>query len=223
MNAAEDDGYGYYWWIDSFSGFSAHGHGGQYIFVLPELDMIVGVHRRSGRPGLPGPAPVASDVSPARRPVRRGLKLLAAACSQSSQRTRTRCRIPGSGMDAASASTASRSAGESRRHDSIVTSVCERLHVPTISPSTRTAPGQTRGVQSWRRWSESGTRSSRSAPCRRKYASPLGRSRADAAGPPGARNVGSSLVRIHASPTGVRTGVSDPPSASNAARPAAAA
>jgi hypothetical protein len=41
MNAAEDDGYGYYWWIDSFGGYSAHGHGGQYIFVLPELDMIV--------------------------------------------------------------------------------------------------------------------------------------------------------------------------------------
>ena len=41
MNAAEDDGYGYYWWIDSFGGFSAHGFGGQYIYVLPELDMVV--------------------------------------------------------------------------------------------------------------------------------------------------------------------------------------
>jgi len=41
MNAAEDDGYGYYWWIDSFGGYSAHGHGGQYIFVVPGLDMIV--------------------------------------------------------------------------------------------------------------------------------------------------------------------------------------
>lgn len=41
MNAAEDDGYGYYWWIDSFGGYSAHGHGGQYIFVLPALDMVV--------------------------------------------------------------------------------------------------------------------------------------------------------------------------------------
>ena len=81
---------------------------------------------------------------------------------------------------------------------SIVTSAFARLHVPTIWPSTRTAPGQTRGVQSSRRWSESGTRSSRSAPCRRKYASPLGRSRADAAGPPGARNAGSSRLRIHA-------------------------
>jgi CubicO group peptidase (beta-lactamase class C family) len=41
MNTAEDDGYGYYWWIDSFGGYSAHGYGGQYIFVLPGLDMIV--------------------------------------------------------------------------------------------------------------------------------------------------------------------------------------
>ncbi len=41
MNAAEDDGYGYYWWIDSFGGYSAHGFGGQYIFVLPKLDMVV--------------------------------------------------------------------------------------------------------------------------------------------------------------------------------------
>lgn len=41
MNSAEDDGYGYYWWIDSFGGYSAHGYGGQYIFVLPKLDMVV--------------------------------------------------------------------------------------------------------------------------------------------------------------------------------------
>ena len=41
MNAAEDDGYGYFWWIDSFGGYSAHGFGGQYIFVLPGLDVVV--------------------------------------------------------------------------------------------------------------------------------------------------------------------------------------
>jgi hypothetical protein len=40
MNAAEEDGYGYLWWIDPF-GFSAHGFGGQYIFVIPQLDMVV--------------------------------------------------------------------------------------------------------------------------------------------------------------------------------------
>jgi len=41
MDAAEDDGYGYYWWIDSWGGYSAHGFGGQYIYVLPAQDMVV--------------------------------------------------------------------------------------------------------------------------------------------------------------------------------------
>jgi hypothetical protein len=41
MNTAEDHGYGYLWWIDSFDGYSAHGWGGQYVYVLPKLDMIV--------------------------------------------------------------------------------------------------------------------------------------------------------------------------------------
>ena len=40
---------------------------------------------------------------------------------------------------------------------------------------------------------------------------------AGAGGPGAARKAGSSRVRIHASPTGVRTGVRDLPSASNAA------
>ena len=40
MNAAEDDGYGYLWWMDSWGGYSAHGFGGQYLFVFPALDMV---------------------------------------------------------------------------------------------------------------------------------------------------------------------------------------
>jgi hypothetical protein len=96
-----------------------------------------------------------------------------------------------------------------------------RRHVPTSSPATRTAPGQTRGVQRMRRRSASGTSSSRSAPWRRKYASPLGSSLAAAGDPEEAWIVGSSRARIHASPIGVRTGVSDPARASKAARPAA--
>ena len=40
MNAAEDDGYGYYWWIDAYGGYSAHGFGGQYIFVVPKLNLV---------------------------------------------------------------------------------------------------------------------------------------------------------------------------------------
>jgi CubicO group peptidase (beta-lactamase class C family) len=55
MNAAEDDGYGYYWWIDSFGGYSAHGFGGQYIFVLPELDMIVVFTAGMADPDFPAP------------------------------------------------------------------------------------------------------------------------------------------------------------------------
>jgi CubicO group peptidase (beta-lactamase class C family) len=40
MNIAEDDGYGYLWWMNSFGGFSAHGFGGQYIFVLPRFNAV---------------------------------------------------------------------------------------------------------------------------------------------------------------------------------------
>jgi CubicO group peptidase (beta-lactamase class C family) len=40
MNAAEDDGYGYLWWMNGYDGYAAHGFGGQYIFVLPQADMV---------------------------------------------------------------------------------------------------------------------------------------------------------------------------------------
>ena len=55
MNAAEDDGYGYYWWTDSFGGYSAHGHGGQYVFVLPGLDTIVVFTSSFADPDFPTP------------------------------------------------------------------------------------------------------------------------------------------------------------------------
>lgn len=55
MNAAEDDGYGYYWWMDSFGGFSAHGHGGQYIFVLPKLDIVAVFTGSLADPVFPAP------------------------------------------------------------------------------------------------------------------------------------------------------------------------
>jgi CubicO group peptidase (beta-lactamase class C family) len=41
MNEAENSGYGYLWWINSFGGYSAHGFGGQYIYVIPEKDLVV--------------------------------------------------------------------------------------------------------------------------------------------------------------------------------------
>lgn len=40
MNDAENHGYGYFWWRNAFGGYSAHGAGGQYIFVVPELGLV---------------------------------------------------------------------------------------------------------------------------------------------------------------------------------------
>lgn len=34
-------GYGYQWWRNHFGGFHANGFGGQYIFVVPKLDLVV--------------------------------------------------------------------------------------------------------------------------------------------------------------------------------------
>ncbi|MBN1304311.1 MAG: hypothetical protein JXA13_07735 [Anaerolineales bacterium] len=55
MNAAEEDGYGYLWWIDNFGGYSAHGFGGQYIYVLPDLDMVVVITASLEDPDFPIP------------------------------------------------------------------------------------------------------------------------------------------------------------------------
>lgn len=42
MNRAENAGYGYFWWVDEeWSGFSAHGASGQFVFVVPRLDLVV--------------------------------------------------------------------------------------------------------------------------------------------------------------------------------------
>ena len=41
MGRAEDFGYGYLWWLDEWGGYSAHGSGGQYCYVIPDLDLVV--------------------------------------------------------------------------------------------------------------------------------------------------------------------------------------
>ena len=89
-----------------------------------------------------------------------------------------------------------------------VTFACARRHVPTSSPPTSTAPGQTRGVQSVAATLRRRARAARGPrPSRSEKASPLGRSRAAAPGGGGlAVSSGSSAARIHASPIGVRTG-----------------
>jgi len=41
MNRAEGSGYGYFWWVDEqWNGFSAHGAAGQFVFVVPRLDLV---------------------------------------------------------------------------------------------------------------------------------------------------------------------------------------
>lgn len=41
VSASESQGYGYQWWIDLKGGFAARGFGGQTLWVLPELQLIV--------------------------------------------------------------------------------------------------------------------------------------------------------------------------------------
>jgi CubicO group peptidase (beta-lactamase class C family) len=55
MNAAEDDGYGYFWWIDAYGGYSAHGFGGQYIFVVPKLNLVAVFTSSLTDPDFPTP------------------------------------------------------------------------------------------------------------------------------------------------------------------------
>ncbi len=55
MNTGEDDGYGYYWWMDSLDGYFADGFGGQYLFVMPRLDMIVVFTGGFSDPDFPTP------------------------------------------------------------------------------------------------------------------------------------------------------------------------
>ncbi len=40
FNSAEKDGYGYLWWMNAFGGYAAHGYGGQFIFVVPETNLV---------------------------------------------------------------------------------------------------------------------------------------------------------------------------------------
>jgi len=55
MNQAEDDGYGYFWWIDAYGGYSAHGFGGQYIFVVPKLNLVAVFTSGLADPDFPTP------------------------------------------------------------------------------------------------------------------------------------------------------------------------
>lgn len=39
--ATLEDGYGYQWWVDDSGMYMALGYGGQFIFVIPEMDLVV--------------------------------------------------------------------------------------------------------------------------------------------------------------------------------------
>ena len=84
---------------------------------------------------------------------RRRIAVAACVCHfvYRSQRTAIGSLRPGRGSDTASASTASRSLEERRRHVSIETSAADRRHTPTISPPTSNAPGRssTRRPGAW--------------------------------------------------------------------------
>ena len=115
-----------------------------------------------------------------------------------------------------------RSARDRRRQDRSCSVDLARRHVPTTSPSTRTAPGQHAGSPQLPPLG--GVRNEQLAigSCSSKYASPLGSSRAGASGPAAHAADGSSRARIHASPIGVSTAVNDLLSPPNAAGPPAA-
>jgi CubicO group peptidase (beta-lactamase class C family) len=101
MNAAEDDGYGYLWWIDDWGGYSAHGFGGQYLFVLPEQDMVVVFTSGLSDPIFPTPKQlvkayvlpaVRSDAPLAANPT--GVQALESALQASEQPDRTIAPLP---------------------------------------------------------------------------------------------------------------------------------
>jgi CubicO group peptidase (beta-lactamase class C family) len=54
-NDGETSGYGYYWWLNGFGGYAAHGYAGQYIFVLPEKNAVAVFTSQLGEPDFPIP------------------------------------------------------------------------------------------------------------------------------------------------------------------------
>jgi Glycosyltransferase family 87 len=111
-----------------------------HVFIVVTATLVVAMSNWRRRLPSYGPHPGdwlawASVLWPVRR-------------AQASQRTAISLSMPGSGSDFASASTASRSARVSRRHGWMLRSFRARRQVPTISPATSTAPGQTREVHS---------------------------------------------------------------------------
>ena len=56
-------GYGYLWWtreLEGYQAFYAHGHGGQFIYVIPQLDLVAVIV--SEEPGRGEIVPMSPDA-----------------------------------------------------------------------------------------------------------------------------------------------------------------
>ena len=47
------NGYGYLWWLPDYGGYLAIGYAGQFIAVIPELELVIGTHSLDTYPGDP--------------------------------------------------------------------------------------------------------------------------------------------------------------------------
>ncbi len=147
------------WWVGAL--ISAAFFGALWLLLATIFDLPARI-RSVGRAG--GLRPVGGRRRGGLRLRRRPRIRIERRAAQLPQLTSSPREAPGSGRVCASASTASRSDGDSLRQGSIVRRDSARRHVPTSSPSRSSAPGQTRGVHRADRCPASGTSSSRSAP-----------------------------------------------------------
>ncbi|WP_255395945.1 serine hydrolase [Motiliproteus sp. MSK22-1] len=63
----ERDNYGYHWWVSSMNGFNFHyaaGLGGQYLFVVPTLDLLVTITSNSRQPHIENKALFTGSILP---------------------------------------------------------------------------------------------------------------------------------------------------------------
>jgi len=64
VDLGQHQGYGYLWWrtiLDGHPAYYANGHGGQYIYVLPTLDLVVVVTQETDSHNGGDPAEIIQD------------------------------------------------------------------------------------------------------------------------------------------------------------------
>jgi CubicO group peptidase (beta-lactamase class C family) len=67
ISVPSQDGYGYQWWIRSDGLYMARGYAGQYIFVVPEREMVVAITSNLDREGMQVPMTLLEDIISAAR------------------------------------------------------------------------------------------------------------------------------------------------------------